>query len=443
MKRIFSEHAYGAGPRTGCWWDETIAAPDWPEQSGELSVDVGIVGGGFTGISAALTLAEAGLRVAVLEAMTPAWGASGRNGGFCCLGGSRLSDAELRAKFGEDGCKQHHATERKAIELVSARLAEHGIDADRHSQGETMLAHSPRAMEEMRGYADSFEAHHGMEAQVSEQDDLAAQGMNAGFFGAVTIPLGFGLNPRKYLVGIAGAAQAAGAMLFQRSPVLEIDSQGQGVTLTTAGGRVRCDRAIVATNGYSSEDLPDWLGGRYLPSQSNVSVTRPMTDEELEAQGWTTLQASYDSRNLLHYFRLMPDKRFLFGNRGGILSTPGVEAAARKANRRDFERMFPAWKHVETPHQWSGMVCVSRTKAPFIGAVPGHPGLYASMCYHGNGVAMASWSGTQMARVLLDPQADAETPPSMRVPLTKFPLGPLRRAFVPPMYALLKLGDLR
>ena len=295
----------------------------------------------------------------------------------------------------------------------------------------------------MRGYAASFQDYHGLAAHVSEQDDLAAEGMNGGFFGAVTVPLGFALNPRKYLFGIAGAAQAAGAMLFQRSSVLEIDTQGRGVTLTTSGGTVRCDRAIVATNGYSSEDLPDWLGGRYLPSQSNVSVTRPMTDEELEAQGWTTLQASYDSRNLLHYFRLMPDKRFLFGTRGGIRSTPRVEASARKANRRDFVRMFPAWKHVETPYRWSGMVCVSRTKAPYIGEVPGHPGLFASMCYHGNGVAMASWSGTQLARVLLDPQAQAEIPPSMQVPLTRFPLGPLRRVFVPPVYAAMMLRDLR
>lgn len=441
MTRIYADYAYGAGPRDGCWWDETIAAPDWPVLVGDTRVDVAIVGGGFTGLSAALTLAENGVSVAVLEAGSPGWGASGRNGGFCCLGGSRLSDADLTRAYGEEGKRAYHAAEHAAVDLVADRLARYGIDADTHSNGETCLAHSPRAMNAMRSEMDDLRARHGDGVRLIERQDLDAEGMGGAFHGAITVPVGFALNPRKYLFGIASAAQAAGAMLYQGTAVTGI-TRGARLTLRTPSGSVQCDQVIIATNGYSSDDLPAWLAGRYMPAQSNVMVTRPLTEAELQAQGWTSAQASYDSRELLHYFRLMPDGRFLFGTRGGTRSTPLAEAQARASARRDFERMFPAWAHVETPYHWSGMVCLSRTRAPYVGAVPGQPGMFVSLCYHGNGVAMGSWSGTQLARILLSPDAAQDLPPPMQQPLTRFPLGRARRALLPPAYLVKKLTDL-
>ena len=125
------------------------------------------------------------------------------------------------------------------------------------------------------------------------------------------------------------------------------------------------------------------------------------TQAELEAQGWTSRQMCYDSRNLLHYFRLMPDNRFLFGTRGGLLSSPRAEAAAQARARRDFEAMFPAWSNVDTPFGWSGMVCLSRNRTPYVGPIPEMPGAFAALAYHGNGVAMGSYSGHMLAGLLL------------------------------------------
>ncbi|MEX0283415.1 MAG: NAD(P)/FAD-dependent oxidoreductase [Paracoccaceae bacterium] len=441
MRRIYSDYAFGNGPRDGCWWDETVAAPDWPVLDRDLKVDVAIVGGGFTGISAALTLAEAGAQVAVLEANSPGWGASGRNGGFCCLGGARMSHKQMVKQCGETGAQHYLETERAATELVAARLDRYDIDADRHSDGETLLAHSDAAMEEMRADAEVLASRHKVSVKVTEATDLATQGMNGNFHGAVTIPIGFALNPRKYLFGIARAAASAGAVFFQNSPVTGIEESRDRVTLTTPNGLVHCDRVIVATNAYSSEDVPDWMAGRYLPTQSNVLVARPLSDSVLDAQGWTTGQASYDSRHLLHYFRLMPDRRFLFGSRGGMRSTPGAEFAARRRNRLHFEQMFPAWRHVESAHQWSGMVCLSRTGAPFVGAIPGTKRQYAAMCYHGNGLAMGSWAGEHLARVMLDLAQTSGIPALMQSPLVRFPLGSLRRALVPPAYLGMRWAD--
>jgi glycine/D-amino acid oxidase-like deaminating enzyme len=201
---------------------------------------------------------------------------------------------------------------------------------------------------------------------------------------------------------------------------------------------VNAEQVIIATNGYSSDDLPDWLAGRYIPAQSNIIVTRPMSENELGAQGWTTLQASYDSRNLLHYFRLMPDRRFLFGMRGGLTSNPGAEARARARVRRDFETMFPAWAHVETPFRWSGMVCLARNGTPFAGPVPGRPGMFAGLAYHGNGVAMGSYTGKLLSGLLLGRN---DVPPPMQMPMSRFPLGRARRALLPPVYLAKGLMD--
>jgi len=442
MKRIYPDYTYGSGPRDGCWWDETIAAPAWPLIDGDVSVDVAIIGGGFTGMSAALHLAEAGVSVAVAEAGAPGWGASGRNGGFCCLGGGRISDGKLNARYGAGAAAEFRSAEIAAVNLVRDLLAKHDITADTHSQGETLLAHSARQMEKMRADAAGIETKLGVPPVLTEKSDLARQGLGGDFHGALTIPIGFGLNPRKYLFGLADAAADHGVRFFQRSPVSNIEQFAAGYRLHTPNGTIRCDRVIVATNGYSSENVPEWLAGRYMPTQSSVLVTRPLSDNELAAQGWTSDQMSYDSCNLLHYFRLMPDRRFLFGMRGGLMSSERVERGVQQRVRRDFERMFPAWAHVETPNSWSGLVCLSRNQVPYCGPVDGMSGVFAGLAYHGNGVAMGSWTGAQLAGLVGGTLSSADLPRAMVAPMGRFPLGGARRALMPPVYAKLMLADL-
>lgn len=437
MKRIFSDYAYSDGPRNGCWWDETCEMPEYSALQSSITCDVAIIGGGFTGLSAALHLAHAGASVVLLEAQRIGWGASGRNGGFCCLGGAKASDAFLDRSFGHEGRLEWRQTEMAAVALVDDLIAKLNLDVDRHSAGETVLAHRQSDVANLERDVASIIENYGVAPTFISKNQLASHGITGPFHAALATPIGFALNPRKYLCGLLRAAVEAGVRVFEQSPVIEI----VGSVLKTSSGQVCADKIILATNGYSSENLPPWMAGRYMPSQSTVLVTRPLTEAEIQRQGWSSEQMAYDTRHLLHYFRLMPDRRFLIGMRGGLVSSQRSEQQARSSLVRDFRHMFPAWSSVDITHTWSGFVCLARNLTPFVGPVPGSPNLLAGFGFHGNGVAMGSYAGRILADLALDRTPELY-PIAMRKPAMRFPFGTLRRAIMPPIYAALHLKDL-
>jgi len=444
MTRIFSDYAYGEGPVSGCYWAETVpdGPTDFPAVSGTMSVDVVVIGAGFTGLSAALHLAQDGAEVMALDAEYPGWGASGRNGGFCCLGGAKASSADIARRFGEVALQGWRRAEQDAVTLVRELLTTQGIEADTHSNGETILAHNVRNARALQGDVARVKSEYGIDATWHAPADLTRLGMSGPFHGGLTIPVGFGLNPRKYLSGLVRAARNAGARIHGDSRAIAIEQQGRGITIRTELATIRARRLVIATNGYSSEELPPWMAGRYLPAQSNVLVTRPLTQIELEAAGWTSRQMVYDTRNLLHYFRLMPDNRFLFGMRGGLLASPVAEAGINRRARVHFEAMFPAWKDVETPNSWSGMVCFSSNRVPYCGPIPDLPGAFAGFAFHGNGVAMGSYTGALLADLVQGKPTRLPHPAVMQASAPRFPLGRYRRALLPAGYALAGLRDL-
>jgi glycine/D-amino acid oxidase-like deaminating enzyme len=440
MKRIFPAHTYGTGPRSDCWWDETCEIAAFPEHHGEIGVDVAIVGAGFTGLSAALEICKAGLSVAVLEAEAVGWGASGRNGGFCCLGGGLVTDGALDRLVGRKERLLYRAAEAAAVDFVKDLLDTHDIDADTHSRGETVLAHRRRDMDTLKQQGARIRENYGVDAVLHCREDLVSAGLQGPFFGGMTIPVGFALNPRKLLAGLVKAAVSAGVQMFETTPVLHHGKRKNGHVLEMPNGKVTASNVILATNGYSPEDLDDGLRGTFMPGQSSVLVTRPLTRAELEAQGWTSDQMCYDTRNLLHYFRLMPDRRFLFGMRGELLGGAAAEIRSRRRLEGHFRRMFPAWNTVEVTHRWSGLVALSRKRLPFAGPTGDDRTLLAALCYHGNGVAMGTYCGKLVTELVLGREPRVY-PAAIRLPLRRFPLGTARRLLMPPLYGLLMLKD--
>jgi len=428
MRRLYEACAYDTAPPVGSWWEATQPDPvHAPEAIGEITTGVAIIGAGFTGLNAALTLAEEyQTETCVLEAGWPGWGASGRNGGFACLGGASLSTAAQIKQVGLGETKKFIALQIAAIRQVRDNLGRYGISADTHSEGELVLAHKPGIYARMLQQAAFDEKHFGIGYQAIAEAELASIGATGtGFYGGVLARAGFALNPLKYAQGLARAAKDAGVRLTSNSPVLKVARAGNGFCLTTPKARIHAAKLVVATNGYSSDDIPETLSGRFLPLLSTILVTRPLTPDEQAAQGWTTSLMSYDSRHLLHYFRLMPDGRFLFGQRGALRATKAATRAAERANRRDFQRMFPAWAQVPVTHSWSGLLCLTRNLGPFVGPLDGLPGAFAALGYHGNGVAMATLSGRLLGEMVAGGAPDI--PALMRRPLKRFALPALRR----------------
>lgn len=437
MSYVYEPVAYGPEPIKNCFWSTTIERPDLPSLDQDHSCEVAIVGAGFTGLSAAYHLAKEGVKVSIFDAQYPGFGASGRNGGFCCLGGSMASDAQLDRRFGKDGRLAYRACERNAIELVEQLITKLNLDVDRHSIGETELAHRPQDAKSMNKDLARDHENYGVSPIYHSRDDLQNLGLNGAFYGARTIPIGFGLNPQKYAYGLLKAALAQGAKVFANSPVERID----GSSLRINGHRVTTKRVILATNGYASETLLPWLRSRFLPVQSSIIVTRPITPQEQSTQGWTSDQMAYDSRKLLHYFRLMPDGRFLFGMRGGLFATAKSEAKIRREIRENFEVMFPNWAHVETDHYWSGLVCLTRSMLPYIGHIPKSKNILIGFGYHGNGVAMATYSGALLADLAQDKTPSHLYPKALSTPPERFPFGTWRRNLLRPAYALMRMKD--
>ncbi len=436
MARLYETEAYDTGKWPDSYWRaSTDLPPSAPPLEGGHQAEVAIIGAGYAGLNAALELAERfGIQAHVLEAGQPGWGASGRNGGFCCHGGAKLSAQQIAARHGESVAREWQAFEHDAIERVRDNLNRYDIDADAGPEGELYMAHSMRSFARMR--AEPLAPG----AELLPRAALVERGFQAaGLEGAILSPHGFPLHPLKYALGLARAAQAAGVVLHGGSAVTGLAREGAGWRLQTARGDLRAKRVLVATNGYSDEALPPWLHGRIFPLLSAILVTRPLTGAEREAQGWTSRIMAYDSRRVLHYYRLLPDGRFLFGGRGGISARGDALAAFHSTLRAEFEGMFPAFAGAATERYWAGFVCMTGSWRPFCAEVPGQPGLFAALGWHGNGVAAASEGGRRIARALAGEVNPA--PALLQAPLKRFPLPALRRPLKGLAVGLAKLAD--
>lgn len=445
MSRLYSPHAYDRERPVGSYWETTVT-PDqraFAPLSSDESCDFAVIGAGYTGLNAAKRLAETHQAdVRVLEAGDAGWGASGRNGGFCCRGGTKLSDPAIAKRFGMSEAKRLFHFQCAAIDHVAAILDNNGIDAQRHSHGETSLAHRPKDFAAYTEEADFLKQHFGVSATIHRKEDLAECGLAAeGFHGGMTVPFGFALNPMRYLAGLAQATAKAGARIHGRSPVTRMERIDGRWKLTTPGGTLTAKRLIVATNGYTQEDLIPDLAGRILPVVSAIQVTRAMSAEELARQGWTSDQMSYDTRKLLHYFRLMPDGRFLFGMRGAVDAAPKDEIWMRRTIERDFAAMFPAWHDIEIENFWSGLVCLAYDLSAYVGPLGEAPDAWTALAYHGNGVALGSYCGVQVADLAVGKITPTDLPALLRGPLKRFPLPALRKTYLRGAYYWYGLSD--
>lgn len=418
--------------------------PRCPRLSGEQFCEVAIIGGGYTGLSAALHLArDHGIQARVLEAHDIGWGASGRNGGFCCLGGAKLPAPQMIKRYGLNDTRRLLQAQQGAVELVRGLIQQERLTVSTAGQGELCLAHHPGRRKDLEEERDFLAGCLGLHSTVLSREELATRGY-AGpeFHAGLDNPLGFGLHPLEYAQGLAAAALRYGAAIYTHSPVTGWERSGSQHRLWTPRGSLLARRVILATNAYTPEGLFPHLKGRLLPALSSILVTRPLSQAEREEQGWSGSQMAFDTRELLHYFRLLPDGRFLFGGRGALRDSPRARRWAQRRLHRDFKRLFPAWEKVDIEYFWNGQIALARDLLPHIGRQPDDSTLFHALAYHGNGVAMASWAGYAIAGLLAgNPRVEQTIPAMLRRPPPKFPLPWLRRQYLRAAYLGLGLKD--
>ncbi|MDR3507664.1 MAG: FAD-binding oxidoreductase [Caulobacteraceae bacterium] len=428
---LYPPTTYAPNEVDSLWRETARPGQTFPALQSDIEAEVVVIGGGFTGLSAALHLArDHGVSPVVLEAGPIGWGASGRNGGFCVPGGDKLGLRTMAKRYGLDEARAFFDLTLAAVERVAGLLRDEGIEADPQPGGELYVAHSPKAFTRLAHEREEVIALHGHRQELLSPQDLTEQGLRSeAFHGGLREPVGFGLHPLNYVRGLAAAAERRGAALYGESRVIGWSRDGARHRLRTAGGSVLAGKVIVATGGYLPEAIHPGLAGRVLPILSNIITTRPMSADEIAAQGWSSTQATCDSRALLHYFRLLPDGRFLFGGRGGLGDDPASAAAFRQRLEKDFRAAFPAWSGVEVTHFWRGLVDLAFDLIPHCGPLDEEPSILVGCAYHGSGVSMGTETGAQLAALAAGKTTPA-LPGFMRRPPPRFPFPALRKFYL-------------
>ncbi|RME08787.1 MAG: FAD-binding oxidoreductase, partial [Anaerolineae bacterium] len=312
---------------TPFWPDHHPRPPDLPVAD-ELpsAVDVAIIGGGYTGLSAARTLAKSGASVAVLERESIGWGASSRNGGITGCG-LKAGAPTIFKRYGEAMGRTFWQASLDALDLIRELVDEEGVDCDFQQNGDLCVAFKPSHYEGFKERLAWHRKHLGHELRLVPPDALREEIGSPAYFGGIVDPHGAGLHPAKLVFGLARVAARYGAQLYEHTTVRQVRREGGDFEVHTSRGVLRAGEVITATNGYTDALVPG-LRSRVIPVGSYSIVTAPLPPE-LRAEISPRGRVFWDSKWFLNYFRLTPDGRMLWGGRNNLSTSLDLEVSAR------------------------------------------------------------------------------------------------------------------
>lgn len=399
---------------SGSWYAEsTPPLPAFAPLAGLARCDVAVIGGGYTGLSAALTLAEAGFSVALLEARQIGSGASGCNGGQI-LSGFNQGPGEIAARVGQEAARGLWAMAEEAKALIRRRVARHAIPCALRS-GQLYVALKPRHQRALEAMQADWQAFGYARSQLLDRNALGRHVASDLYCGGLWDGGAGHLHPLAYAQGLARAAAAAGAALHEHTPALAIDADGPTVQIHTPAGRVEANWLLLAGNAALGRLMPG-IDRYIMPVGTFLVATAPLG--EATAHALLPSDAAVTDMNfVLNYFRRSADHRLLFG--GGVSYSGLIRPDLAQSLGKSLRRAFPRLADVPLTHCWGGNVAITVNRLPHFGRL-GRSILFAHG-FSGHGVALSGLAGQLMAEVVQGTAGRFDL--FTRLPHTPFPGG--------------------
>jgi glycine/D-amino acid oxidase-like deaminating enzyme len=400
-----------------------LTTTDFPSVDGSRPLpevlDVAVIGGGFTGLSAARTLARRGAKVAVLEAETIGWGASSRNGGMV-LTGMKRGVKELISKYGRELTRRMYAASLASIDCVETIVEEEGIQCDFWRCGHLEVACKQKHFDNYETQAELIEVEFNHKLRVVRRNELSSEIGSSIYYGGMVDDTSAGCNPARYVAGLASAAMRAGVEVYEHARVssIERDSrQGElGWKITTPRGVLWSHEVFIGTSGYTRTATPA-LQKKIIPIGSFI-ITTEVLPKALAHELSPRNRMIYDSKNYLYYYRLTPDGRMLFGGRAAFF--PENDQTIRRSAdllRQGMIQVYPLLRDARIEYVWGGTLDFAFDIMPHAGQMDG---MYYALGYAGHGLAMATYQGQKMAEMMAGDLVDN---PFVEIPFPDAPLG--------------------
>jgi glycine/D-amino acid oxidase-like deaminating enzyme len=403
-------------PSKKIYWHTTVQMPNDSDLTPlPQKVDVAIIGGGYTGLSAAWTLAKCDLKVAVLEANTIGWGASSRNGGMV-LTGLKLGMQSVMKKYGREIAKRLFQCSLDSIDTVELIVKEENIDCGFARYGHLLTANKPKHYEALKEEAEFMERQFNHRTRLIPRDQQQAEIGSDIYYGALLDECSGGLNPAQYVTGLAQAAENAGASLHARARVMKLERRENRFVLETERGSLRAESVLVGTSGYTGK-VTKKLQKKVIPVGSFIIATERLSDD-LVKQLIPRDRMIFDYKHYLNYFRLW-DNRMIFGGRAAFFpETSNTIQRSAEILRREMIQVYPQLKAVKVEYVWGGTLDFAFDMMTHVGEIDG---IYYSLGYAGHGVAMATYLGKTVAEAML--KGTIKEHPFNLFPFPSAPLG--------------------
>ena len=402
MTNLYHDDIYKFENPVNSYWESTVDTKDnYKTLDKDMSANIVVIGGGYTGLSCSLSLVKKYSEdVVLLEAGHIGWGSSGRNAGFCCIPPAKMSVKKMFNKFGKNETRKFFQNTIEGSNFTKNTIKEYNIDCDLTGDCNYEVAPHPNYFDGIKEEAETYRKEFGIETKVFSKEEFNEIGHGGNEqFGAMSYKPGFAINPLKFLLGLAEQAKKAGVLIYQKSKVAKIEKKLEKFNVIANGHIITSNKIVMATNGFYKDDLFPDLNNMILPVISNIIITRPLTNEEVKSHNFVTHNPILNLRNLLFYYRLLKDNRFLFGARGDLIGSDQSSLLKSKKMEKQMKSIFPNWKHVEIDFYWRGLVAVTRKLTPSIGKLNDDE-IYYSFGYQANGVNTAPWSGNELAKLI-------------------------------------------